>query len=138
MALNEYTINQQRSVPVKRNRMFYDREQLKFDMEIAREYIEGDMGQSIVLYQVDLSKTGRDDLYGEAKPNGVSYLTPVEVPCVYEVEPPELRAYDKQKNMGTYQKMGKLKFGVMEITLEELGVDIKVGDFVGEIGRAHV
>jgi hypothetical protein len=131
MAQIEYKTNQQRVVPVKRNGLFYDREQFKFDMEIAREYIEGDMGQSVVLYQVDLTKTNQDDLYGETKSDSIVYFPPVEIPCVYEVEPPELRAYDKQKNLGTYQKMGKLKFGVMEQTLIDFGVDIKIGDFVG-------
>ncbi len=127
----EYKINQQRRVPIKRNRLFYDREQYKFDIELGREYVEGDMGQTIVLYQVDLTKTNQDELYGETKTDSIIYLPPVEIPCVYEVEPPELRAYDKQKNMGTYQKMGKLKFGVYEQTLEDFNVDIKTGDFVG-------
>lgn len=111
--------------------MFYDREQYRFDLEIAREYVEGDMGQTIVLYQVDLTKTNQDDIYGEAKSNSIIYFPPVEVPCVYEIEPAELRAYDKQKNLGTYQKMGKLKFGVFEQTLIDFDVDIKIGDFVG-------
>ena len=101
MSQLEYKINQQRKVPVKRNRLFYDREQFKFDMELGREYVEGDMGQTIVLYQVDLTKTNQDDLYGETRPDSIIYLPPVEIPCVYEIEPPELRAYDKQKNMGT-------------------------------------
>ena len=131
MPYAEYSLSQQRYVPVKRNGLFYDREQYKFDMEMAREYVEGDMSQSIVLYSVDLTKTGRDDLYGETDSSSVVFFPPVEIPCVYEIEPPELRAYDKQKNMGTYQKMGKLKFGVFEMTLEENGIDIKVGDFVG-------
>lgn len=131
MSQIEYKINQQRRVPVKRNRLFYDREQFKFDMELGREYVEGDMGQSIVLYQVDLTKTNQDDIYGESKTDSIVYFPPIEIPCVYEVEPPELRAYDKQKNMATYQKMGKLKFGVYEQTLIDFNADIKVGDFVG-------
>lgn len=131
MAQTEFKTNQQRRVPVKRNSLFYDREQYMFDIDMGREYVEGDMGQSIVLYQVDLTRTNQDDLYGESKSGSIVYYPPVEVPCVYEVEPPELRAYDKQKNLGTYQKMGKLKFGVYEQTLIDLDVDIKIGDFVG-------
>lgn len=131
MAHTEFKTNQQRRVPIKRNGLFYDREQYMFDVDMGREYVEGDMGQSIVLYQVDLTKTNQDDLYGESKSGSIVYYPPVEVPCVYEVEPPELRAYDKQKNLGTYQKMGKLKFGVYEQTLIDLDADIKIGDFVG-------
>jgi hypothetical protein len=131
MPVSEYSTNKQRAVPITRNRLFYDDEQRKFDLEMGREYVEGDLGQRIVIYQVDLSKTNQDSIYGESKPDSIIYFPPVEIPCVYEVEPPELRAYDKQKNLGTYQKMGKLKFGVYEITLDEYGVDINVGDFVG-------
>lgn len=131
MAEIEFNINQQRRVPVKRNRMFYDREQFRFDMELGREYVEGDMSQTVVLYQVDLTKTNQDDLYGETRADGVIYLPPVEVPCVYNIESPELKAYDKSKNLGTYQKMGKLKVGVYEQTLIDLNVDIKIGDFIG-------
>ena len=131
MGFTEYSLNQQRRVPIKRNGLFYDSEQLRFDIEMGREYVEGDVGQTIVVYQVDLSKTNQDSMYGETKPDSIIYFPPVEIPCVYEVEPPELRAYEKQKNLGTYQKMGKLKFGVYELTLEEYGVDINVGDFVG-------
>lgn len=131
MAQIEFSINQQRRVPVKRNGLFYDREQYRFDLEMAREYVEGDMGQTVVLYQVDLTKTNQDDMYGESKSDSIIYFPPVEIPCVYEIEPAELRAYDKQKNFGTYQKMGKLKFGVFEQTLVDFNVDIKVGDFVG-------
>lgn len=127
----EFNINQQRKVPVKRNGLFYDREQFLFEEMMAEEYLLGDINQSVVLYQVDLDKTGKDDLYGETKSDSIVYLPPVEVPCMYEIEAPELRAYDKQKNMGTYQKMGKLKMNVMTRHLEELGVDIKIGDFLG-------
>ena len=111
--------------------MFYGREEYRFDIEMAREYVHGDMGQTIVIYQVDLTKTNQDEVYGETKSDSIVYLPPIEIPCVYEVEPPELRAYDKQKNLGTYQKMGKLTFGVFEDDLNDYGVDIKIGDFVG-------
>ena len=57
--------NQQRRVPITRNSLFYDREQYAFDMEMGREYVEGDLGQRIVLYSVDLTKTNQDQLYGK-------------------------------------------------------------------------
>ena len=42
-----------------------------------------------------------------------------------------MRSYDKSKNLGTYIKNGKLKFGVYQWSLDELDVDIKNGDFIG-------
>lgn len=40
-------------------------------------------------------------------------------------------SYDKSKNVGSYIKNGKLTFGVYQATLDELGCDIKVGDYIG-------
>ena len=131
MAGSEFSVNQQRRVPVKRNGLFYDREQFGFDMEMGREYVEGDLSMTVVLYSVNLSKTNQDELYGETRTDGVVYYPPVEVPCVYTIEDADLRAYEKSKNLGVYQKQGKLKMSVYVQTLEELAVDIKNGDYIG-------
>ena len=131
MAKMEFNTTQQRRVPITRNGLFYDREQFAFDMEMGREYVEGDLGQRIVLYSVDLTKTNQDQLYGESDSKKIVCYPPVEIPCVYEIEEAELKGYDKNKNLGVYQKQGKIKFGVFESTLVEFGTDIKVGDFIG-------
>jgi hypothetical protein len=97
------------------------------------------MGQTVVLYQVDASKTQTDAVYGETEPSSVVYKTPVEIPCVYKIEEPELKSYDKTKQLGTYMKTGKLTIGVYQETLDELGVDIKKGDYIGvQINVSHM
>ena len=70
-------------------------------------------------------------MYGETTPGSVTYKTPVEIPCVYKVEAPELKSYDKDKQLGTYNKIGKLTFSYYKETVDELGVEIKKGDYVG-------
>jgi len=127
----EFNINQQRRVPITRNSLFYDREQFNFDLELGREYIEGDVGQRVVLYRIDYIKTNNDSLYGETNKENVVYMPPVEVPCIYEIEAAELRSYDKQKNMGNFQKAGKLKASFFCSTLAEMDIDIKIGDMIG-------
>ena len=61
----QFNTKQQRRVPITRNGLFYDREQFNFDMELGREYVEGDMGQRVILYSVNLPKSNQDKLYGE-------------------------------------------------------------------------
>lgn len=137
--MNDYKINQQKKAPIKRNSFFYDREQFGFESQLAKEYIENDMGMTVILYRVDVSKSNIDTTYGETKKDNINFLPPIEVPCVYELEDSELRAYEKTKNLGTYQKMGKLKVGVMLATLMELDIDIKVGDYIGiQVDSAHM
>lgn len=127
----EFNNNSVRKVPINRNNLFYSKADFEFEQEVGKEYVEEDMNQTAVLYQVDLSKTNNDDIYGETNTDQIQYLPPVEFHCVYEIQKPELKAYEKTKNIGTYQKTGKLTVGVYQATLDELGVDIKNGDYIG-------
>ena len=129
----------QRRVPINRNNLFYSEEDFAFEREIGKNYIEQDMNQTVVLYQVDLTKTNNDALYGETNANQVVYKAPVEIHCVYTIDEPELKSYDKTKNLGTYMKTGKLNLGVYQDTLDELGVDIKKGDYIGvQVSETHM
>ena len=127
----EFNKNIPRRVPINRNNLFYSEDDFAFEREVGKNYIEQDMNQTVVLYQVDLDKTNPDALYGETQANQVVYKAPVEIHCVYEISEPELKSYDKTKNLGTYMKTGKLTIGVYQETLDELGVDIKKGDYIG-------
>lgn len=131
MAGLEFNTNNIRKVPVHRNPLFYSEESFAYEFETGKNYVEQDMNQTAVLYSVDLSATNVDSLYGETDENSVIFKTPVEFHCVYQIDEPELKSYDSSKNLGTYVKTGKLKLGVYQQTLDELGIDIKKGDYIG-------
>lgn len=120
-----------RKIPITRNNMFYSESDFQFDMEIGKNYLEEDVNQTVILYQVDLEKTNLDVVYNESKKDAIVFKTPVELHVIYEIEEPSLQSYDKTKNLGTYVKSGKLKFGVYQETLDELECDIKIGDYIG-------
>ena len=122
---------QTRRVPINRNSLFYDHESYLFEMELGRNYIEQDMGQAVILYSVNVQETQTDAVYGESSPSSVEFLPPIEIPCVYEIEQPELKSYDKTKQLGTYNKIGKLTFSYYKETIDELGVEVKKGDYIG-------
>lgn len=134
----QFNVSPSVKVPIKRNNLFYGVCDSDFEKKVGKEYVEMDMGQTIILYQVDLEKTNNDKIYGETSINDVVFKHPVEVPCIYNIDKPELRSYEKNKNLGTYQKMGQLHIGVYESTLEELGCGIKKGDYIGvQITESH-
>jgi hypothetical protein len=120
-----------RRVPINRNSLFYDAETYNVELELGKNYIENDMGQTVVLYQVDSQSTQTDAVYGETDVNSIVFKAPIEIPCVYKIEEPELKSYDKSKSLGTYMKTGKLTFHVYQETLDELNVDIAKGDYIG-------
>lgn len=120
-----------RKNPIKRNHMFFGRDEYSLEMEFAQEYLEHDANQTVIIYQVDLSKTKVDDIYKEADKDAIRYLPPVEVPCIYEIQEAEVQSYDKNKMKGMFAKPGKLIFSVLMENLEEMNIDPKRGDYVG-------
>lgn len=123
--------NIKRKNPISRNNMFFSKESYDFEVNLAREYMEMDMNQTLILFQVDLEKTKVNDVYKESGKGDIAFKTPVEITCIYEIGDPESKSYDKTKSKSVYVRPGNLKFRVLEAELEELGVDIRRGDYVG-------
>ena len=133
MAQLETTYREERRIPINRNNMFYSEADFMFETEIGKNYLEEDVNQTVILYQVDLEKTNLDSVYNESKKDAIVYKPPVELHCLYEIEESALQSYDKTKNLGTYIKSGKLKFGLFQSTLDEVNAEINVGDYVGVV-----
>lgn len=121
----------QRKVPVRRNTLFYDVNAFNFDIELGKDYLEQDMGQTLVLYRVKPERSEVNSVYKETSVKGISFLPPVEFPCVYKLEDMEMKSFDKSKNLGTYNKIGKLTFSFYKSTLDEMQIEIKKGDYIG-------
>lgn len=131
MALKIGTAPGSKRVPVRRNCKFFGKEDFALEMDFAREYMEGDAGQTVILYRVDLNRTQVSDIYHEAAADGVRFLPPVEIPVVFELSDAEMKAYEPKRQKGIYSQAGKLVFSVLISTLEEYGCDISRGDYVG-------
>ena len=131
LGMNLKPENIKRKNPISRNNMFFSKESYDFEVNLAREYMEQDMNQTLILFQVDLEKTKVNDVYKESEKGDIAFKTPVEFTCVYEILDAESKSYDKTKSKSVYVKPGNIKFRVLDAELEELGVDIRRGDYVG-------
>ena len=96
MALEFNNTNGKTKVPLKRNNKFFGDEDFDLENDFAIEYLEQDANQTVILYQVDLSKTKVDDVYKEADKNAVRYKTPIEIPVIYDISDAELKAYNSK------------------------------------------
>ena len=138
MAIKFNTVKNNRKVPIKRNNKFFGGEDFDLELDFAKEYIEQDANQTIILYRVDLEKTQVNDIYKEAKKDAVRFLPPIELPVVYEIGESEMKAYGTKMQKGIYAQTGKLTFTVLLSTLEEYGCDISRGDYIGvQINTNH-
>lgn len=138
MALSFNNNTGKKKVPIKRNTKFFGANDFDLEIEFAKEYLEQDANQTIILYRVDLSKTKVNDIYKESQKDAIRFLTPIELPVVYEIEDAELKSYGNKIQKGVYAQTGKLKFSVLISTLEEYDCDISRGDYIGiQIDSTH-
>lgn len=120
-------------IPIKTNTKFFSKEDYDFEVSLILEYLENDVQQSVVLYEVDLEKTNMNAVYKETQNGGIRFKTPKELTCLYEIEEAETRTFDKKTNTGIYSINGKLKIEVLQYTLDEQKCEIKRGDYIGVV-----
>jgi hypothetical protein len=114
-------------VPITRLGKFFGGEDYNLDISMGEEWLLGDMNFTVVLYRVDRYKTKTDDVYGEVLEDGIQFMAPVELKGLVQVMAPT------QKNIGRIeqQEPGNMKFSIYQKTLDELGVEIFLGDYLG-------
>jgi len=116
-------------VPITRIGKFFGSEDYNLDLSIGEEWLYGDMNFTLVLYRIDRLKTKTDDVYGETVKDGIKFLPPVEFKAYVQVSAPE------NKNLGNSKinqtEPGNIRISIYQKQLEELGVDINYGDYIG-------
>ena len=116
----------QNKVPITRLGKFFGAEDYHLDIDMGREWLEGDMNFKMVLYRVDRYKTKTDDVYGETVSDGIKFHTPVEFNAFLQIVAPE------NKFMGN-SKVEQFEPGNARISVYQshLGIDIAYGDYIG-------
>jgi hypothetical protein len=115
--------------PINRIGKFFSEEDMSLHLDLGYEYLHGDVNMTILLYQVDTLRTDTDDIYAEATTNQIVFLPPVEINCLVTVEEAKNNTY--KDGAVRYLEPGNLTFRVYIRHLDELGVDIKHGDYIG-------
>lgn len=119
----------EKKVPITRLGKFFSGEDYQLDISMGEEWLHGDMNFTLVLYKIDRRKTVTDDVYGETVSNGIKFLPPVEFKAFVQVMAPE------NKNVGTSKieqfEPGNIRVSVYQSHLDELGIDIDYGDYIG-------
>ena len=98
--------NRPNKVPITRLTKFFD--DIDFDLEIGfgREYMEGDLNMTIILYSV------------------------VEIQVNLEIAPAENQTYNSNGTL-RYRDYGNMTFNVYQKQLDEKLCEIKYGDYIG-------
>jgi hypothetical protein len=116
-------------VPITRLGKFFGGEDYTLDIGMGEEWLLGDMNFTIILYRVDRYKTKTDDVYGEVLEDGIQFLAPVELKGLVQIMAPQHKLIGNSKV--ELQEPGNMKFSIYQKTLEDLGIEIFQGDYIG-------
>lgn len=119
----------QNKVPITRLGKFFSAEDYNLDISMGDEWLSGDMNFTVVLYRVDRYKTKTDDVYGETVSDGIKFLPPIELKGLVKILNPETKKLGNSKIM--QDEPGNMIFSIYQKQLEELNVDISMGDYIG-------
>lgn len=117
--------------PIRRMERFYTEDDFSYENSLAREFVEGDLNLTVVLFRVDKTKTSNvgDDIYGEVSGDKIQFKPPVEINVRLNLEEAKTDSYSD--GYVKYQDHGNLTFNIFNDHLEELGIEIEYGDYVG-------
>ena len=119
----------QKLVPITRLGKFSGGEDFELEVQMGTEWLEGDMNFTVVLYRIDRYKTKTDDVYGEVLEDGIQFMAPIELKGYVQVLAPT------NKFLGTSRveqlEPGNMKFSIYQKQLDDLGVEIFMGDYIG-------
>jgi len=116
-------------VPITRLGKFFGGEDFALDVSMGEEWLIGDMNFTVILYRIDRYKTKTDDVYGEVLEDGIQFLAPVELKGLVQVMAPTNKIVGNSKV--ELQEPGNMKFSIYQQTLDNLGVEIFMGDYFG-------
>jgi hypothetical protein len=116
-------------LPISRLSKFFSEDDFDLHMQMGQEYLHGDLNMKLVLYQVDRTRTEKDDVYGEVGKDGIVYLPPIEFNGLVRIEDAKNSSY--KSGMLRYLEPGNMSVQVYVKHLEELKIDIKFGDYIG-------
>lgn len=122
-------------IPINRLNRFFSEKDFMLHIDMGREYLDGDINMKLVLFRVDVTKTDVDDVYGEVGKDKIQFLPPIEFNGLVKIESPKNSSY--KDGMVRYLEPGNMIVSVYMSHLEELGVDIKYGDYIGYPESEH-
>lgn len=116
--------------PITRNNKFYSEEDYQYELSLIEEYLEEDLNQVVIVYEVDRLKTNTNSIYKESQ-QAIRFKPPREIPCMFEIKDSQLKSYDSNNNTGVYSVSGGLTVYIPVFMFEKYNCDIKRGDYLG-------
>lgn len=116
-------------LPITRLNKFFSQDDFDLNIQMGQEYLQGDLNMTLVLYQVDRTKTETDDVYAEVGKDQLKFLPPVEFHGMVQIATAETKTYNS--GLLRFLEPGNMLISVYIKELTDLGIDIRFGDYIG-------
>ncbi len=120
-----------RIIPINRVNKFFSEDEYNLEIGFGREAIEDDGNFTVVLFRVDRTFSGYDSLYNESGDGDIRFFPPIELKVIPIIGESENKTYNSGSGTLRYLQDGQLTFGIYDTQLNELGVNISYGDYIG-------
>lgn len=110
---------------------FFDEGEFNLEIDMGREWINGDNNFTVILYRVNKNTTSTTDIYNEVDVDSIEYLQPIELNVLPNLNSSQNKSYNQQNNTIRYKEDGDFSFIVYEKELSEKNAVISYGDFIG-------
>lgn len=109
--------------------LFMNDNSYELELMYGRNYISTDIKHEILLYKLNIVESKVHDLYGQSEAHEKSYLTPINLVGLVDIEDSEQRTYGDDNGL-VRDDTGNLVFTVYLDELKEKNVDIDRGDII--------
>lgn len=110
---------------------FFSEDEFKLEVNLAREWFEGDNNLSILLYQIDKNEIPENDIYQEARIDATKYLDPIELSVYPTLDESTNKSYSQNNGSLRYKEDGDFSFIIYDDVLKENRCEISYGDYIG-------
>lgn len=110
--------------------LFMNEKSFELDIFYGREYLRNDAIYLVTIHRINITETKSHALYGQSKPSDRSYLNPITINVMLDVEEGAQKYYGDTEGGLTRDDTGNLVFGVYLEELKEKDIEINRGDIV--------
>lgn len=122
----------QNNISLEDNRygLFMSEESFNLDIMYGREFLKSDNVQEITLHRINIIETKTHKLYGQSKPSDKSFLPPIILSAMVNIEDTDQKIYGGVEAGITRDDTGNLRIGIYLQELEEKNTEINRGDII--------
>jgi len=122
-------------LPITRLNKFFSEDDFNLHIRMGEEYLNGDLNMTLVLYQIDRTKTDTDAVYAETGKDQIHFKPPVEFHGLVQIATAETKMY--KSGLLRFLEPGNMLLSVYLKELDDLEIDIRFGDYIGYPESEH-